>query len=141
MTPRIRTALISAALGIGAFVAVYVVGTSLRGTSSVKVADSTEDALSVEDALDHPSGDRVAVRGFVFLDVDAGQLLCSRRTTEEPISCTGQSMQLVNLDSTRLDLDVAPTGADGYDAWTKDPVTFVGTVASGSLTIQDLVGS
>lgn len=130
----------STALGIATFAAIYGVASSLRSTPSAKVAEGTEEFLSVDEALDHLSGTRIAVRGYVFLDEEAGELLCSRRTTDEPIACAGQSLRLVNLDTSRLDLVIAPPGAKGYDAWTKEPVSFVGIISAGSFAVEDLVG-
>jgi hypothetical protein len=109
----------------------------MSGGDGADVASSDERALSVLDAAQEtPDGERVAVRGFVFVDAEAGEVLCATRQGD-PLACGGPALRLDHLDVGRLDRVEATE--PGWDAWSDDDVVLVGRLAAGTLDVEDVL--
>ncbi|MFZ6003530.1 MAG: hypothetical protein ACOYXM_06290 [Actinomycetota bacterium] len=117
----------------------YLGVTSMRGDPKVSTAEADEDALGVADAIAMDRGSRVAVRGFVFIDANVGELLCSARRNDDPPTCDGVALTLINLDTNRLDLDVPDDTEGSYDAWSRDIVTLIGRADRTTFVVDDIL--
>ena len=134
MNPRVRIALRCIGGFVAAFAVVLVVGGALRDDDGPDT-----DTVTVADALRSPSGEAVAVRGYLFFDPATGPLLCSQRTVDDPPACEGALMAVVDLDPNRLDL-VRPDSTDGaFDAWSRDEVALLGVKLGAVLQVQDVL--
>lgn len=138
MTRRVRTALVSIGCFTISFALVLLIGTALGGDGA-DVAKTDAEALSVADASQVVSGERVTVRGFVFFDPETGVLLCSARTSDDPPACDGVVLRVEGLDPNRLDLVRAERTARSYDAWSRDAVVLLATKAGGTLQVEDVL--
>ena len=138
MTRRVRTALVCIVAFTISFALVLVIGT-LLGDDGVDRAGSDERALSVEDASQVVTGERVTVRGFVFFDPETGPLLCSARADGDRPACDGTVLRLEGLDPNRLDLVQAEVREGGYDAWSRDEVIVLATKVGATLQVEDVL--
>ncbi len=138
MTRRVRTALVSIACFTISFALVLVIGT-VMGDDGRDVAGTDDDALSVVDAARVVSGERIAVRGFVFFDPATGPLLCSARTSDDPPACDGTVLRLEDLDPNRLELVRAENTRGSYDSWSRDAVVLLATKLGGTLRVEDVL--
>lgn len=136
-----RTLLASLGAAVITFVVAYLILTSVRPESKTSVAKGDRQAISVVDALAADRGGKVAVRGFVFIDENVGELLCSERTKDDPPACAGVALTLVNLDPNRLELVLADETKGNYDAWSRDTVTFLGRVDRSTFTVEEILAS
>lgn len=137
--PWLRTTQVSVATAAVTGLIAVVVILALRPERSTETAKATGSAVTVETAASAGRGKAVAVRGFVFLDEQAGALLCSQRTTARRPACTGSALVLEGLDTSRLDLARAAQTKGGYDAWTRTAVTLLGRVDRATLTVEEIV--
>lgn len=136
-----RTLLASLGAAVITFVVAYLILTSVRPEAKTSVAKGDRDAVSVDDAIATARGKKIAVRGFVFIDENVGELLCSERTREDPPACAGSALTLVNLDPNRLELVLAADTDGSYDAWSRDAVTLLGRVDRTTFTVEDILAS
>jgi hypothetical protein len=117
-----------------------VVFLDARNTSTLDVARVPEGARSIAEARTLPSTSRLKVAGFVFLDEEAGSLLCSRREeVDDRPACAGEVLDLQRLDPARLDLVVAPEPRGGYDAWSREEVVLSGELLGGVFRVSDVL--
>lgn len=112
------------------------IGSALR-SDGPDVAESDDEALSIDDAIGRPAGEKIAVRGYVFFDEQAGDVLCSSRTGDPP-ECGGNTFRLEGIDPTRLELEFA-RDTSRWDAWSTDAVVLLGTRRGGTLVVEDIL--
>lgn len=129
-----RTALFSVVAFVLAFAVVLLVGTLVRDDNGPET-----DTLNVAQAINAPSGERVAVRGFVFYDEATGVLLCSERTDDDPPACEGAVMQIENLDPNRLDLLRPDTTIGAFDAYSSGEVALLALKLGVVLEVEDVL--
>lgn len=120
---------------------VYLIVSSVRPEAKTSVAKGGGGAIAVDDAIAVDRGERVAVRGFVFIDANVGELLCAERTRASPPACAGSALALRNLDANRLDLMFAQVPDGSYDAWSRDQVTLFGIANRTTFTVEDVLAS
>ena len=102
------------------------------GPERAQVADG---AISVNDAtLLGSRVEDVAVTGFVFVGKER-VILCAGRDREDPPYCTEPAIDLLDLDTSRLDL-VVPDGAPAYS---RDEVTVLGRYRFLTLQVDEIV--
>lgn len=136
-----RTLLASVVLAGVTLAVVYLFLTSIRPEAPTSVATGDAEAVSVDDAISSDRGERVAVRGFVFIDANVGELLCSARTNDDPPACAGAALTLTNLDPSRLELVFPERASGNYDAWSRDTVVLLGRVDRTAFTVDDVLAS
>jgi len=135
-----RTLLASVGAAVITFAVVYAAVRTLRPDPATSVAEADATAVVVDDVITMERGQRVAVRGYVFLDEDAGSLLCAARTKEkERFACAGSTLRLVGLDTSRLDLVLADEPGGGYDAWSRSTTVLLGRTSRLTLTVEDIL--
>lgn len=142
MPPWLRTLLASIGAAVITFAVIYVAVRTLRPEPATSVVKADATAVVVDDVIAMDRGERVAVRGYVFLDADAGSLLCAARTKESGrYACAGSTLQLVGLDTSRLDLVVADEPDGGYDAWSRSTVALLGRADRLTFAVEDILGT
>jgi hypothetical protein len=135
----LRTAIVCVALAAATFAAVWGYRTVVRDDGP-EAADPRGAELSVGEARRAGLDQTVTVRGFVFIDSTAGELLCSQTTGGDRPACDGDVMRLEGLDPSRLALEVADEPEGGYDAWSDGEVVLLGTTVSGAgLMVKDVL--
>lgn len=134
-----RTAAVSVALFVATLVGGWLV-VSWVGNGSEQGARPSGAETALTDVPHLAPGKQVAVRGFVFVDSQAGTLLCSRRTRASRPACKGDVVTLRGLDTTRLAMKQAKEAAGGFDAWSDGPVSLLGTTSGGpTLVVKDVL--
>ena len=134
-----RTAAISVALFVATIALVVLIAGWLRHDDS-DVARPKPHEVAIGVAARMAPEQRVAVRGYVFLDAHVEPLLCSQRRGSSRLACAGDVLQLEDLDTSRLALERAKITAGGYDAWSTGEVVLLGTTdGGGTLRVQDVL--
>ena len=87
--------------------------------------------ISIADALATTLSGPLLVNGALVI-VDGAVRLCSALAESFPPQCGGDSIPVVGLDITTLDLQI-----EGNVSWTNDHVQLLGTVHDGVLVIDD----
>jgi hypothetical protein len=137
----LRIAAVCVALAAATFGAVWLYRTIVRDEGPEAASPEAEE-LSVAEAARTPVEQTITVRGFVFLDEEAGALLCSQTTGGERPACEGDVVRLESLDTSRLALEVADEAEGGYDAWSDGEVVLLGTTLGGArLVVKDVLPS
>jgi hypothetical protein len=127
----VRVAAVSVALAAATFAGVWVYRGATR--DGADAAEPRGDELSVGEARHAALDQTVTVRGFVFIDATAGDLLCSQTTGGGRPACEGDVLRLDGLDASRLALEVA---------WSDGDVVLLGTTAGGArLVVKDVLPS
>lgn len=106
-----------------------------------KQAKPREHEVTVFEAAHSAPETEVEVRGFVFIDANAGSLLCSAsKVVNGRPACDGDVVNLENLDTNRLPLVHAKVDEGGFDAWTEDEVVLLATSqGSGFIAVKDVL--
>jgi len=141
VSSAVRVTAICVALAAATFGAVWAYRTAVRDRGP-EAATPKGDELSVFEAGRTPVEQTITVRGFVFLDDEAGALLCSQTTGGSRPACAGDILRLEDLDTSRLALEVAEGTEGGYDAWSDGEVVLLGTTLGGArLVVKDVLPS
>ena len=133
----LRVAVESLVAGLISFALVALVFVVLRPGDDTEEADVAEDAIGVDDLLALGSRQQdVVVTGFVFVGEERA-VLCAARDEEDPPFCSGTTITLEQLDTSRLDL-VVPDDAPAYS---RHEVTLAGRYGLATLTVREILGS
>jgi hypothetical protein len=136
---RGRVALVSLVAAAATFGAAWLVLRAVQDDGA-EAASPRGEELSVGEAAAVGVDQHVAVRGFVFVDEQAGALLCSQTTGGSRPACEGDVVRLLDLDTSRLALEIAAEAEGGYDAWSDGEVVLLGTTVGGAgLRVEDVL--
>ena len=133
--PILVDVLLYGALGALLAFAARQVWTAVSDDPRPEHARVADGAISVNDAIQLGSRtEDVVVTGFVFVGKER-VILCAGRDREDPPYCTEPAIDLLALDTSRLDL-VVPDGAPAYS---RDEVTVLGRYRFVTLQVDEIV--
>ena len=133
----LRVAVESIVAGLVSFALVALVFVVLRPDDDSERAEVADDAVGVDEVVALGSRRRdVVVTGFVFVG-DERAVLCAARDEDDPPFCSGTTITLEQLDTSRLDL-VVPDDAPAYS---RREVTLAGSYRLATLTVDEILGS
>lgn len=93
-----------------------------------------DGGLTVSDALSGDATGVIAVQGFLLIDAD-GARLCEALAESFPPQCGGASMPVTGYE----EVLGAPLSNSGDVSWTGEPVTLLGEIVDGTLTVDPTV--
>lgn len=133
----LRVAVESLVAGLISFALVALVFVVLRPDDDTEEADVAEGAVGVDEVVALGSRRQdVVVTGYVFVGEERA-VLCAARDDDDPPFCSGTTISVEQLDTSRLDL-VVPDDAPAYS---RHEVTLAGTYRLATLTVREILGS